>query len=546
MTGSTTPVQDDAATRTPVQGNAATRTPWKGIAGAVALIVAFRIPSFLEPHWYSDESIYAYVGRTVFGGGDLYTSPGAWDNKPPVQYWIYGILTHFLGYSEAAIHLVPFASAVAAVIAVGWGVTKLTGSRPREVIACVLAALIIGPPIFNSQLFLPEGALIGPMVWAGMLMLVHITSPRWAALHRWAPYVAGLLASIALGMQQTVIADILAISLILLIACPGRWRDLIRFLGTGLIVTLLWLVPTVFASGIGATWFAIVGFYGIYAHNALPHTVLDRLVHFGAIAVGVLAILGGSALLARRTSNAFWMLWILAGVDLLVAGAAHFPYPHLLLPSIPWVCAALAATPWQRVSVLADHLRGRRLLVGVAVLTAGVALASFQGSYAGSYWINGRSLSTYYVDGYTGLVDGTERTQWQDSFTGNIVLDETISNWLIAHRYAHATAVVWNTADEWLYLITPLSTELPAVDLFNDDVMLGNRNETGPYLVRHRPTVIVVNDPSAVLRPSILPVIAQYYVAVFRDGADTIFVDRSQLSPATTRTRRQPAGRSRI
>ena len=52
-----------------VQENAATSPPWTGLAAGVALIVAFRIPAFLEPHWYSDESTYAYVGRTVFGGG---------------------------------------------------------------------------------------------------------------------------------------------------------------------------------------------------------------------------------------------------------------------------------------------------------------------------------------------------------------------------------------------------------------------------------------------------------------------------------------------
>jgi len=55
----------------------------------------------------------------------------------------------------------------------------------------------------------------------------------------------------------------------------------------------------------------------------------------------------------------------------------------------------------------------------------------------------------------------------------------------------------------------------------------------------------VLNEPSALLRPSILPVLAQYYVAVFRDGTDTIFIDRSRLAPATTRTRRQPTGHSR-
>jgi 4-amino-4-deoxy-L-arabinose transferase-like glycosyltransferase len=534
--------------RSPVHDNADTPTPWGGVSAAVALVVAFRIPAFLEPHWYSDESIYAYVGRTVVGGGDLYTSPGAWDNKPPVQYWIYGILTHFLGYSEAAIHLVPFASAVAAVIAIGWGVARLTGSRRRAVIAAVLAALIIGPPIFDSELFLPEAGLIGPMTWAGMLMLVHITSPRWAAEHRWAPYLAGGLASIALGMQQTVIADILAIGLILLIACPQRWRDLLRFLGTGLVVSLLWLLPTVIASGVGASWFAIVGFYGIYAHNSLPPTALDRAAHFVAIVGGAVAIFGGSALLARQTRNAFWMLWILAGIDLLVAGAAHFPYPHLLLPSIPWVCAALAATPWQRARVLGDRARGRRLTTGVAVLAAGVAVASVLGSYAGSYWLNGRSLSTYYVDGYAGLVDSSERTQWQDSFSANVALDTAVSSWLIAHHYAHATAVIWYTADEWLYLVTPLTTVLPSADLFNDDVMLGARTATGPFVARHRPTVIVLNQPSAVARPSIFPVLAESYVAVFRVGSDTIYIERTHASQviSDTPSRRETTDRSRV
>ena len=538
MTGSTGSAQD----------NTATSSPWAAIGAGVAMVVAFRIPAFLEPRWYSDESIYSYVGRTVFGGGDLYTSPGAWDNKPPIQYWLYGILTHFLGYSEAAIHLVPFASAVAAVIAVGWGVARLTGSKQRAGIACILAALIIGPPIFDSELFLPEGALIGPMTWAGMLMLVNITSPGWAARHRWTPYAAGFLASIALGMQQTVIADVAAIGVILLIACPGRWVDLLRFLGTGLVVSLLWLTPTVIASGLGATWFALVGFYATYAHNALPPTVFDRIVHFAGIAGGVVAIIGGAALLARRTRNAFWMLWVLAGIDLLVAGAAHFPYPHLLLPSIPWVCAGLVATPWHRWNALGVRARRRQLGVGVAALAAGILLASAEGSYAGSYWLNGRSLSTYYVDGYIGLVNGSERTRWQDSFSRGVALDESVSGWLIAHHYDHASAVIWNTADEWVYLTTPLTTVLPSADIFNDDLLLGNRTRTGPYVAHHRPTVIILNQPSAVLRPSILPVLAQYYVAVFRVGPDTIYIERSRLSQAAAyaQQRRDVIGHSAV
>jgi 4-amino-4-deoxy-L-arabinose transferase-like glycosyltransferase len=503
--------------------DAHTRAPLAWLAAGAGIIVLLRIPAFLEPHWYSDESTYAYVGRTVFNGGVLYRSPGAWDNKPPLQYWLYGIVTHLLGYSEAAIHLVPFVGAIAAVLAVGWGVARLTGSRQRAGIACVLAALAIGSPILDAQLFLPEGALIGPMTWAGMLMLVHTASPQWAADHRWASYLAGFLASVALGMQQTVIADIAAIGIITILAGRGRWHALLPFLGTGLAVSLLWFLPTLIASGWNATVFAIVGFYQIYAHNALPATLLSRVLHFAGIAAGVVAIIAGSALVARRTRNPFWMLWLLGGIDLLVAGSAHFPYPHLLLPSIPWLAAALAATPWLRWSAL----RQRQRWAGPVLLAAGLVLAFGEGSYAGSYWINGRSLKDYYTNGYASLVSSSERSWWQSTFDGHVVPDIAVTDWLRSHHDAGSSAVLWNDSDEWVYLTTPLYTTLPTVGLFNDDVMVGSRAAIGPYVARHRPRIIVTDATSLAQRPSILPVLAQYYVAVYRVGPYVVYVERA-------------------
>ncbi|HEY8673786.1 MAG TPA: hypothetical protein VIM76_08520 [Candidatus Dormibacteraeota bacterium] len=503
-----------------------TRAPRAWLAAGAGIVVLLRFPAFLEPHWYADESTYAYVGRTVFNGGVLYRSPGAWDNKPPVQYWIYGIVTHFLGYSEAAIHLVPFASAIAAVLAVGWGVARLSGSQLRASIACVLAAVLIGPPIFDSQLFLPEGALIGPMTWAGMLMLVLIASPRWGANHRWAPYVAGFLASIALGMQQTVIADVAAIVVISLIAGNRRRHALLPFLGTGLVVSLLWFLPTLIASGWNATIFATVGFYRIYAHNALPTTLSNQVLHFAAITAGVVALITGCALLARRTRNAFWMLWLIGGIDLLVAGSAHFPYPHLLLPSIPWIAAALAATPWQRWSAFAARFGRPQRALGAALMAAGLILALVQGSYAGSYWINGRSLKDYYSHGYASLVSASERSWWQSTFDSHVVPDIAVTDWLQSHHYAGSSAVLWNSSDEWVYLTTPLYTTLPTVGLFNDDVMLGSRPAIGPYVAHHRPRIIVTDAASVALRPSILPVLAQFYVAVYRVGPYVVYVER--------------------
>jgi len=505
--------------------------PW--LAAGIGILVLLRVPAFLEPHWYSDESTYSYVGRTIFRGGDLYTSIGAWDNKPPLQYWTYGILTHFLGYSEAAIHLVPFVSAIAAVVAIGWGVARLTGSPRRAGIACVLVALTLGSPLFDAQLFLPEGALIGPMTWAGMLLLVSISTPDWAARHRWAPYVAGALASIALGLQQTVIADVVALSVILLIAAPGRRRDLLPFWGTGLAVSALWFLPTVIASGWSASVYATVGFYTAYAAKGLPSTVIERVLHFAGIAAGLAAIMVGAAMVGRRVRHPSWMLWLLGGIDLLVAGSTHFDYPHLIVPAIPWLAAAVAATPWDRRTIL-DASAPRALRWGAVVMTVGLAIALAEGSYAGSYWINSgnRSLSAYYIDAYGGLVNSAERARWQASFSSNIVPDIEVAAWLQTHHDAGASAVLWSVGDEWLYLTTPLDSTLPTVGLFNDDVLLGGSQAIGPYVARHRPRIVITDRQSVVQRPSILPVLARYYVEVYRNGPYIVYAERPQTAAA--------------
>ena len=104
----------------------------------------------------------------------------------------------------------------------------------------------------------------------------------------------------------------------------------------------------------------------------------------------------------------------------------------------------------------------------------------------------------------------------------------------MAHHYANASAVVWNVADEWVYLPLRSHTLLPTVALFNDDVLLGDRSKIGPYVDRHRPVVIVTNRPASRCGSSILPVIAQWYVPVFHFGRT-----RSTSSARTSRERRR-------
>src|SRR5258707_10984694 len=61
------------------------------ISGAFVLL---RIPSFIEPPWYSDAGTYADIGWALNHGARLYLD--VWDNKPPGIYWLSAFLAGHL------------------------------------------------------------------------------------------------------------------------------------------------------------------------------------------------------------------------------------------------------------------------------------------------------------------------------------------------------------------------------------------------------------------------------------------------------------------
>jgi len=53
------------------------------LTGPIALFALLRIPSFLEPHWYTDEAGYVTTARSLLEGKVLYSQ--VWNNKPPIH-----------------------------------------------------------------------------------------------------------------------------------------------------------------------------------------------------------------------------------------------------------------------------------------------------------------------------------------------------------------------------------------------------------------------------------------------------------------------------
>ncbi|MGH7776526.1 MAG: ArnT family glycosyltransferase, partial [Candidatus Dormibacterales bacterium] len=346
------------------------------LAPALLVFILLRIPSFFEPRWYTDEAGYLSTAQAAMRGAVLYSQ--TWTNKPPIQIWLVAVPLRLFGPSEAGLHALTFLSGLLALAAVAWGARAVL-SPTRAFLATLAYAVAVGSPAFDAQIAVPESLLLAPVTWAGAILVAGVTRPDRPSSWWWRwgwTLTAGGLTGLALGIQQTCLADAGAFALILLLGSDHRWRDLGLFAAAGLGVTAAWLAPTVALAGTSPVYSSLVGFYRDYASFSAPPSTSARLLR----AVGpLLAVVG--AVLSRRRPGPTWALCLWATAVLAVAAAANRDYPHFLSPALAPGLLAVASLPGPR--------RARLRLLPLA---AGLAVTSFFASVA---WIESKAIDAY-------------------------------------------------------------------------------------------------------------------------------------------------------
>src|SRR5207237_1145434 len=123
-------------------------------------------------------------------------------------------------------------------------------SPRRALITSVAFGLAIGLPLFEAELLLPESLLIAPTTWAGFLVLTRVIPMSDGAAGHWTwAALAGGLMGVAVGLQQTALADAAAFALIIAVM-PGVSRRALLGVGVGFAgVVAAWLAPTILALG---------------------------------------------------------------------------------------------------------------------------------------------------------------------------------------------------------------------------------------------------------------------------------------------------------
>ncbi|MGH7904302.1 MAG: ArnT family glycosyltransferase [Candidatus Dormibacteraceae bacterium] len=473
------------------------------LLAAVAVFAICRLPSFFEPHWYTDEAGYSTTARSVLRGAALYSQ--AWTNKPPIQIWLVAIPIRLFGPSEAGLHALTFLAGLIALVAAAGIAHRLLG-RGRAMAATIALGIVLGLPLFNTELIVPESLLIAPATCAAAILVgrLLLAGPPTSWWWQWGWAVAtGALAGIAIGIQQTSLADAGAFALVIILSTRIRRREILLYAGGVALVTAAWLGPSIAVASPADVASALVGFYRGYASFSVPRSHTGLALRATGPA---LALIG--AFLNRRDARPVWSLWLWAAAVLAVPAIANRNYPHLLAPALVPGILAVASLP----------LPFRGFRPRLVPLVAGVAMTSVFASVA---WIESKALEAYLT--WPHAVATGHEAEWSLTLDSRGPSAEAIANWIHAHGLAGSRAVVWSS-DAWLYMLADLPVSLPTAPIYNDVVLLGSGRAVAARVTAIDPRVIVTTEGATRLWPDIEPLLARRYRLAFVSHRDRVYL----------------------
>ncbi len=493
------------------------------LSGPMALFALLRVPAFLEPHWYTDEAGYVTTARALVQGRVLYSQ--IWTNKPPLHIWTVAAVIQTLGTSEAALHVLPLLAGLATLAAIAYAGNRLLG-RPRTVVALLLAAILLGLPVFDAELLLPESLMIAPLTWAGALLLTRVAAPDTRRWPLW-PVGVGVLVAVAVAYQQTAVAETCAFALILALAGRASWRRVAVYAASVAGGTALWLVPAIVTAGAGRVGYALVGFWVQYAQGLLTtpgqtSTQGGVVLRLG-VGAGVAVVVAAASWFHRRDLSPVWGLWVWAAAALLVPALARQQYPHYLVPSIAPGVLALSSLRlgWPASVPLPRRVAGAGLIAAAFVAAVGASVVGVDWSPVLAQ--GGHSLGFYYGGALSTLTRGQSLTAYQDQFDYRFPEDSQLSAWIAAHGLDGTSAVVWSS-DVWLYDDNQLQMLLPTPPIYNDEALLGLDGQVAQKVAQLQPEIVVTESSARQAYPDINSVLAAGYQEVDQSGSEILWV----------------------
>ncbi len=309
-------------------------------------VFLFRIPSFFEPYWYGDETIYLTLGNGIRQGLTLYKD--LHDNKPPLLYLLAALAGNIFWFKV----ILAFWSLV--TIYFFWKLVNFLFAKNIKLqkIAVWSFAILTTIPLLEGNIANAELFFIGPTIAAFWILLAKNTDPNLTS-GRKNLFLSGLLFSLAALFKIPAAFDLPAILIFWLITKPFNSKNLLETAKQFSIVIIGFLLPI----GLTFVWYFFRGalpeyFRAVFLQNVgylssfRPGDIQKPFLikNLPLIIRGLIVIFGFVSLrLARRKLSRqfiFTVAWLL--MTLFAVTLSERPYPHYLLQSVASISLLIA------------------------------------------------------------------------------------------------------------------------------------------------------------------------------------------------------------
>lgn len=273
----------------------------------VVLTLCMTLPHLADGDWMrGDSGWYAAIGLQAWRTGELWTlyaDPGQpYFNKPPLVFWIVGLLMHAFGASAWTARLPSVAAAVASVVLSVAIAKRLAGRR----VACAVGLVLP----FTYEFFRRTREISLDMWQLGFLLGTVLLVVRGVQSRRAGPWMLAAGVPLGLALMTKPLMGLVALPLLgVWLTWIRRWRQ------------SAWLAGTLAVSiAIAAPWHVsmMIQHDGAFSHQYFGSEIADRAIDGAAFD-------GGSPdplFYFRQLLHGYWP-WLVCVVLSLVLWARH-------------------------------------------------------------------------------------------------------------------------------------------------------------------------------------------------------------------------------
>jgi len=440
------------------------------VVGVLAIVFVLRIPSFFEPYYYGDETIYLTLGQGVRQGLTLYKN--VYDNKPPLLYLTAAVAGNLFWFKI----ILAFWSLF--TVAFFFKLAKLVLKSEAAVkISTVFFALLTTIPLLEGNTVNAELFMIGPSIVAFLLLLDEkLTSKKI--------FFAGFLFGIATLFKVPALFDAPVIVFYWLITRGlTDWKKVLKdtlillsgFLFPMLLTFIWYLGKGALPEYIKAAFLQNVGYLSSFRPGDVQKPFIIRNA---PLLIRASIVLAGSAVLwffRKRLSKKFvlfclWTLFALFAVTL-----SERPYPHYLIQ-------AVAPISFLLTMFFTEKSFEQALVVLPLALTLLVPV---------HYKFYNYSTYAYYLRFVNFASGKTDKPTYFSGFASTVNRNYEIANFLVRSSLLGDRVFMWDTDSATVYA---LSRRLPpikyVVDYHINDY--SNKNEAAKQIETNLPKFIIL------------------------------------------------------